>query len=111
MKANVKIGLLSLGGLLLILGLSLGFGWFDVFYTKTVGKAKQDAQREVFENTQSYVEGKRQEAIKIRLEYMRADSADQEAIRMVIIQSFANFDEEKLPDELRNFIHDMKYNL
>lgn len=109
MKDGLKVFLGFIGIVVLFLALNLGFGWFDVFKTKTVGKAKQDAQREVFENTQSYVEGKRQEALKYRLEYMKADSSDREAIRMVVVQGFANFDEEKLPIELRNFIHDMKY--
>jgi len=109
MNKGLKIGLLCVVGLGLLLGLSLGMGWFDVFYTKTVGKAKKDAQREVFESTQSYVEGKRQEAVKYRLEYMRADSTDKKAIQTMISQSFSNFDENKLSDELRNFIHDMKY--
>ena len=48
--------------LIVSIGLGYVFGWNDVFYTKTVGKAKQNAERTVFEETQSYVEGKRQEA-------------------------------------------------
>lgn len=102
------IGLAFLG-LIIVVGLPFMLGWTNVFYTKTVGKAKQNAQREVFEQTQSYVEGKRQEAVKYRLEYMRGDENDKAAIKMMIAQSFANFDENKLDETLRSFVYKMKY--
>jgi len=94
-----------------ILAFSWGMGWFDVFYTKTVGKAKQNAEREVFEQTQSYVEGKRQEAVKFYQEYNKAKTPqEKEAIKELVRLSFANFDEEKLPERLRIFIYNCKYN-
>lgn len=110
-----KIILLSILGFILILCLVIGLGYYNVFYTKTAGKAQQKAkkqvQREVFEQTQSYVEGKRQEIVKYRLEYMKADSSEKHAIKMTIIQSFANFDESLLNDPiLESFIRDLKYN-
>jgi hypothetical protein len=102
--------LIFLGIIVFTLLLNWGFGWFDVFNTRTVGKAKEDARREVFENTQSYVEGKRQEATKLRLEYMRSsDELEKKAIKSAVALSFANFDEDKLPTVLRDFVYDMKY--
>ena len=56
------------GALMILVGLNFFFGWVNVGYTKTVGKAQQNAQRTVFEETQSYVEGKRQEVTKYRYE-------------------------------------------
>lgn len=65
----------------------------------------ENAKREVFENTQSYVEWKRQELTKYRLEYLRTkDEWEKQAIRMTIIQSFANFDKSKLNYELQTFL-------
>lgn len=98
---------LSALGLVVMVALSFGLGWTDVFYAKTVGKAREDARREVFEQTQSYVEAKRQELTKYRLEYMRADSSDRQAIKMTIVQSFANFDKSKLDYDLRVFLDEM----
>ena len=107
-----KITLLIVGVIIALLGLIMLLGGFDIFYTKTIGSAKENARREVFEQTQSYVEGKRQEATKYRLEYLQAkDSADKTAIKMTIVQSFANFDVSKLEDPiLEDFVNDMKYN-
>jgi type II secretory pathway pseudopilin PulG len=91
--------------------LYLGLGYLGVIGTKTVGKAQQNAQREVFENTQSYVEGKRQEALKYYKEYKNApDDESRKAIKALVSQSFANFDENKLSPTLKNFVYTCKYN-
>ena len=91
-----NIVLLSLLGIVVIIALSFGFGWTGVFYTKTVGKAQQNANRTVFEQTQSYVEAKRQELVKLHHEWVQANEADKLPIEAMIRQSFANFDENKI---------------
>lgn len=106
---KVFFGWLSV--IIVILGLSLSFGWFDVFYTKTVGKAKQNAQREVFEQTQSYVEGMRQDAIKLFKEYNQAKTPeDKKIIANTVAHKFSNFDQSKITEpELYSFIKKCKY--
>lgn len=95
---------------ILILGggaaLDLGFGYFGVLKTRTVGKAQQDADREVFESTQSHVEGKRQEAGKAYREWNQAkDVIEKKAIANGIAHNFANFDIEKLQSyEVREWV-------
>lgn len=109
---NIFRGALAIiGTVLVIIGIAFTLGWTDVFYTSTVGKAKQNAQREVFEESQSYVEGKRQEAAKLYKEYMQAEhQVDKNVINNVVRASFANFDENKYLDEpLRTFIYNAKY--
>ena len=104
---GIGIILLVIGGLV---GLSYGFGWIGVHQKKTIYKAKENAKREVFEQTQSYVEGKRQAALKYYKEYQQADESSKQGLKNIIAQDFANFDEDKyLTGELRNFIKDCKY--
>ncbi len=83
---------------------------FEIFGIKFWGVRKENARREVFEQTQSYVEGKRQDLLRYRLEYYKCkDAQEKEAIRQTIILSFSNFPEEKLTDpDLRQFLHAMK---
>ena len=108
MKTSSVI-LLSLLGLLIIIGLGFGLGYTDIFYTKTVGKAKENARREVFEQTQSYVEGKRQELLKLHHEWMQSDEKDKLTIESLIRQSFANFDDTKIEDPmLYQFLREIK---
>ena len=83
---------------------ALGLTEIKIFGVKT-----ENVRREVFEQSQSYVEGKRQELTKYRLEYMRSkDPAERRAIQATILQSMANFDEDKLPPDLQGFLDQLK---
>ena len=95
--------------MILLCALDLGMGYFGVLRTKTVVKSQQNASREVFEQTQSYVEGKRQELVKLHHEWMLATPDNKIAIEGVIRQSFANFDDSKITDnDLYSFLHTIK---
>jgi hypothetical protein len=106
-----RIVLIVIASIAVLIGLYFGLGYLGVIHTRTVGKAQQNAQREVFENTQSYVEGKRQEAIKFYKEYREAKTdADKNAIKMMVSQNFANFDQDKyLEEPVRTFVYNCKY--
>lgn len=104
---GILIGLLVIGGLV---GLSYGFGWIGVHQTKTIGKAQKNAEREVFEQTQSYIEGKRQEALKFYREYQTANEVEKAAIKEMVAHSFAQFDENKLDGKVKSFVYNCKYN-
>jgi hypothetical protein len=84
--------------ILLFIGIGFGTGYLNVGYTKTVGKAQQNANREVFEQTQSYVEGKRQDLTKNYVEWKKANDADKKTIEFYVQHTFANFDKTKLND-------------
>ena len=83
---------------------------FSIFGTKFWGVRQQNARREVFENTQSYVEGKRQELIKLHHEWNKASADDKIAIESTIRMNFANFDESKIEQpDLYSFLKTIKY--
>jgi len=92
---------------IIIMGLSLAFGWFDVGYTKTVGKAKQNAETEVFYETQAFVDAKNQEAAKLYREYMRGDEDDKEIIMNQASHTFSSVkvDEIIRDDDIKTFIN------
>ena len=84
---------------------------FSIFGTKFWGVRKENARREVYERTQSYVEGKRQELVKYHHEWIKASADDRIAIEATIRASFANFDESKIEQpELYSFLKQVKYN-
>lgn len=86
---------------LIFLGNLYGLESFKFFAPKY-----EDARRNVFENTQSYVEGKRQEIAKLKYEYARSsDETEKAAIRAMVRQVSANLDLSKLSPELRNFVN------
>ena len=66
---------------------------------------EQDIEREVFENTKSYVQGKIQDLSKYYLEYQTASTEDKIAIRSVIQMQFSSFDAKDIDNEdLRSFL-------
>ena len=109
MKKGKIIGW-SILGLVLILGLSFGIPYWQGLKTKTGGKFQQDAQREVFESTQSYVEGKRQEAAKSYKEWVLADADSKQALESLALHTFANFDHQKFMEEgpVKTWVHNCK---
>jgi len=84
--------------------------WFamsgvDLFSYSFFAPKYENVRRNVFENTQSYIEGKRQELSKYRLEYIREkDSIVKEAIASTIRQSFTNFNKTKLDYDSQIFL-------
>ena len=112
MKNTLKI----IGGILLffvvIIGLSYGLGWNKVLFTKTVGKAQQNAEREVFEENKSFVDGKRSTAFKYYHEYQTLPDSTKQSYARTVALEFKDFDEDKyFKGDLRNFIHNCKYKL
>jgi len=103
----ILIGLLVIGGLI---GLSYAFGWIGVHQTATIGKEMQNAKRKNFEQSQSYVEGKRQEALKFYREYQTADEIGKSGIKEMVAHSFAQFDENLLEGRVKSFVVSCKYN-
>lgn len=84
---------------------------FEIAGVKFWGVRKENARREVFEQTQSYVEGKRQDLIKYHHEWVNASDDDKVAIEFTIRQSFSQFNEDKyLVDqpELLSFLKEVK---
>jgi hypothetical protein len=66
---------------------------------------RANAERTVFENTQSYVQGKIEFLNQLRLNYESADGRQKEALRRTILTEAATIDKEKLPPDLQAFVN------
>jgi hypothetical protein len=108
-----KIGYVLLVILTLIVMASLAFGleWAGIAWKGYFGPKHEAVRREVFKQTRSYNEGKEQELLKYRVEYMRSkDDDEKKAIASTVRLAFADYDENLLDSaELRSFLKDMKY--
>ena len=106
---HIAIGVLAVG---LLIGLSYVFGWVGVHQTKTIGKAQKNANREVYEETNSFTKGKRQEIIKYYKEWNEAETPqDKEAIESILSMSLADFDEDRFITDakLLSWVKSIKY--
>lgn len=69
------------------------------------GAQYENTRREIFENTKSYKEGKKQDLIKYRLEYLKAESVEEkQAITSTIRMMFSNYNSDNLEPELKSFL-------
>ena len=105
----MKASLITIGSIIALIVLIFAANEFEIFGVKFWGVRKQNAQRQVFEQSQSFIEGKRQELIKYHHEWMKADSIDKISIEYTIRMSFANFDENNIEQsDLRDFLIKVK---
>ena len=96
----IVVVVLTVGAFALELG---GLQWQRFF-----GPKHEDVRRGVFVATKSYNEGKKQELVKYRHEYLLAESEDERAIiASTVRMSFAEYDLEKLSSEQRSFVNKM----
>jgi hypothetical protein len=73
------------------------------------GTRRADAERKVFVNTNSYVQGKVDYLSRLRLAYKSSDSLTQKAaLKETILSEAANVDRNKLPGDLRAFINTLE---
>jgi len=110
MKDYLLIGLVIILVIGALIGLSFGMGWVGVGYTKTVGVAQQSANREVFKENKSYVEGMVSDLAKYKYELAtEKDPIARKAIVELIIDKYANFDISKIKDaNLVRFLQNVK---
>lgn len=105
----IGVAILIIG---LMVGASYGFGWIGVHQTSIIVKAKRNADREVFEETNSFTKAKRQEIIKYYKEWQEAETIeDKKAIESIASMSLADFDEDKFITDSRllSWIKEVKY--
>jgi len=75
-------------------------GWFNFFAPATA-----NIQREVFENTKSYLHAAQQDLGKYYAEYQSADEKERKTIESIIKIRFAELDASKLQSfEVKNFL-------
>ena len=110
---KIKIYIISFVCIVAALILPFFFGGYTLLYMKIMGPANENVQRQIFENTQSFVRGKRQDATRYYHQYMSTqDQQTRNAIKNIIQMDFVDFDEQKYINnvEIRQWLHNMKYN-
>lgn len=92
----MKTFLYGVLGFVGILALVFGLSYFGLVNFIFFATKYENAKREVYENTQSFIEGKRQSVTKYYDQWRKAGSIEKNAIRSLVIQEFANFNLEYL---------------
>jgi hypothetical protein len=104
---------LSIVAIIILVSAAFGLEWAGIKWKGFFGPKHAAVERKVFKQTRSYNEGKEQELIKLRLEYLRAQSEDEKkAIAGTIRHLFADYDENLIDSpELQAFLRKIKYSV
>ena len=94
MKAKAVLSII-IGIVLIFLAIFL-LQYIGIANYKFFAPKYQNAQREVFENTQSFTEGKRQDLIKYYHEWLNSDKDGKNAIKELVIDDFSSIEISKL---------------
>ena len=103
MKTIAKI----LGVIALCALLAVGGQFFGLWNLKFFGPKFQDAHREIYENTQSYTEGKAQALTKYYREFCNAAPGEKLGIRNLMMQDLSRFDVNKLTPVQKEWYDEM----
>ncbi|MFA6447743.1 MAG: hypothetical protein WCW31_05870 [Patescibacteria group bacterium] len=95
-------------GLMVILGLTWVIQGNDFFLYKVFAPKYEAARRETFEQSKAYNQGTIQELQRMRFEYVKAAPEQKAALASVILHQVADFDENRLPPNLKDFINQLK---
>ena len=101
---------LTIGVLFLLFCLAFGLEWLGIGWEGFFGPKRENVRRQVFEETQSFNQGKQQDLAKYFLEYKRAeDEVDRKAIQSVVQSQFSYVDADNVNSpELRSFLKKMR---
>lgn len=98
--------------ILLLFGYAVGFvaTGADLMWFKFWGPKFQSAEREVFEETRSFVRGINQDIVRYRQEYCSAEpgSSERGVMKSTILHRAAEIDPEDLRDDLRTFVENLE---
>ena|SRR3990167_5257410 len=105
---KLKIAGIGIGGLVLILGIIWVAQGNNFFLYKVFAPAYEQVRRETFEQSKAYNQGMIQEIQNMQFEYIKASPEHKEALASLILHRAADYDESKLPSDLRAFIGELK---
>jgi len=87
-----------------LVALTVGGRFFSLEMNKFFAPKEENMRREVFKNTQSFVQGKSQMLTKLRYEYSKAE--DKEPVKAMVRHISAGLDTTKLTIELEQFVQE-----
>lgn len=108
----MKDVLKAVGGVLGVLVVGLGLTWIaqgnSFFLYKVFAPKTEAVRREIFEQSKAFNQGMVQELQNMQFEYTKASPEHKEALASIILHRAADYDEAKLPPDLRDFVRQLR---
>jgi hypothetical protein len=104
----MKVFGLVIGILVAILCLTWIVQGNNFFMYKFFGIKYENTRREIFEQSKAYNQGMIQELQNMQFEYIKAKEEQKPGLASIILHRAADYDVDKLPIDLRQFISQLK---
>lgn len=109
MKDAFAVAFIAVCGLALLVGV----GWLaqgnDFFMFRYFAPKYEAVRRETFEQSKAFNQGMVQELQNMQFQYAQADAAHKAALADVILHRAADYDEDKMPNDLRVFVAQLRH--
>lgn len=99
------VGVLVIAG---IMAITWAIQGNDFFMYKFFGPKYEQTRREIFEQSKAYNQGMIQELQSLQLDHAKGNVEQKAAIRSIVLHRYADFDDSKLPGDLRIFVSRMR---
>lgn len=99
---------LAVLAIVLIFGLTWVVQGNDFFLYQVFAPKYEGVRRQTFEQTKSYNQGMVQELQNMQFQYVQANDEQKQALASVILHRAADYDESKMPPDLRTFVQQLK---
>lgn len=101
----MKAAFLVLAGMISSIALIVGIAILGLEMKRYFAPRNAEIDRQVFEETPSFVHGKAQQIARLRSEYLMADTeAKKNALRQLIQHEASTIKLELLPNDIRSFL-------
>ena len=87
-----------------------GIAYHQLIFTAFFGPKFENVRRNTFEQSKSFRTGAVTELQNMQFEYIRSDAEHKLALKDIIIHRSAEVPEDAMPQDLYNFIQDLKSN-
>ncbi|KKQ99881.1 MAG: hypothetical protein UT24_C0022G0002 [Candidatus Woesebacteria bacterium GW2011_GWB1_39_12] len=104
----VPVGLLVLLAFAAVVGLVWYAAASDLALQNFFLPRQEAIRRKTFEESKAYNQGMVQELQNMQWDYTQADEKGKEALRSLILHRTADYDLDKLPENLRTFVEDLR---
>ena len=81
----------------------------DFFLFQVFAPKYEQVRRETFEQSKAFNQGMIQELQNMQFEYVKALPEHKAALASIILHRVADYDEQKLPTDLRAFVQQLKH--
>ena len=107
MKIVKVIGMVVVG-IALFLAISIGIMGYDLFMYKFFGIKFENVRREIFEHSQSYNQGMKQELENMQFQIEQADDSHKTALAQIMRHRVSYYGYENLTPDLQRFVDKLK---